>query len=68
MSSKFYKDSISLSGVFDSDPEKSILSTANKVYLRYCTSDGHMGNKDADDDIPFFFRGSKVVQEMIYSL
>ena len=68
MSSKFYKDTISLSGVFDQDPEKSILSTANKVYLRYCTSDGHMADKKANDDIPFFFRGAKVVKAMISSL
>lgn len=68
MSSKFYKDSISLSGVFDQDLDKSVLYSANKVYLRYCTSDGHMGNKKANDDIPFFFRGAKVVQAMISSL
>jgi hypothetical protein len=68
MSSKKYKDTISLSGVFDSDPEKSTMSSSNKVYLRYCTSDGHMGEKKRDEEIPFHFRGYKVVEAMIASL
>jgi len=68
MTSKFYEETVDLSGVFDDDPEKSILSSANKVFLKYCTSDGHMGSKKSNDDIPFFFRGAKVVNAMIKSL
>ena len=35
-----------MGGIFASKEEYSTLFDANKAYLKYCTSDGHMGDVD----------------------
>lgn len=68
MSSQFHKPTISMRGVFDKNPEISAMHDANKVYVRYCTSDGHMGDQEKTEEIPYQFRGQKVVEEVFHQL
>jgi len=67
MSSKKYADSKAFGGIFSSSEDESPLWNANKAYLPYCTSDGHMG--DVEDDLwGFKFRGQRTVMAMIKHL
>ena len=43
MSSKKYNETINLNGVFSRSEDESPLWDANKAFLAYCSSDGHMG-------------------------
>lgn len=56
-------------GVFSEDKNVSPLYDANKAYLRYCSSDGHMGDVGGDDAAATFegryFRGQRIVRAMI---
>jgi hypothetical protein len=44
MSSRNYKKTWKLTGIFDKNPDVNPLNDANKAFLPYCTSDAHMGN------------------------
>lgn len=45
-------------GIFSNVAEESTLANANKAFLRYCTSDVHVGSKTvSDSDWKFKFRG-----------
>ena len=43
MSSSKYEQTMSVNGVFSKSEDESPLWDANKAYLAYCSSDGHMG-------------------------
>jgi len=54
------KDKITLGGVFS---DRSVLANFTLVYVPYCSSDSWVGNSgDATSDMPFVFRGNRVVQ------
>ena len=65
MSSESYPEFLSISGIFASDEKYSTLYDANKAYLKYCTSDGHMGDIDNPDGSEYRFRGQRTVNAMI---
>ena len=51
-----------LAGLFSTSANKTALPGANKAYLRYCTGDAHMGNRDASAaSFGFNFHGSRTV-------
>lgn len=62
--SKHYASTIEPSGLFN-PLDDDILSKANKVYVKYCTSDGHMGD---GENFGFQFRGKVVVQAVLKDL
>ena len=62
--SSSYASSKALGGIFY--PEDATLRDANKVFVPYCTSDGHMG--DAKTEGGFSFRGARVVQAILRDL
>eukprot|EP00051_Salpingoeca_urceolata_P013217 m.165173 g.165173 ORF g.165173 m.165173 type:complete len:394 (-) comp17734_c0_seq2:345-1526(-) len=62
MSSKGWESSIAKTGIFSPDPKHSPLALANKAFLPYCTSDGHMGNRSASSEtFGWQFRGQETV-------
>ena len=52
-------------GVFDDRPENP-LATANKAFLRYCSSDDFVGN--STQHAGFLFHGTVIVQAFIHHL
>lgn len=58
-----------LGGIFDDDPKRSPLATANKVYVGYCSSDAWSGDIAAED-VPFgfAFRGQRNVEGTFQTL
>jgi len=44
MSSRSYSAQVEMTGVFSNDPEKSPMSRATKVFVKYCSSDGYSGD------------------------
>ena len=49
-------------GIFDTHPQHNPLSGANKFFLPYCTSDGHMGSRDPSaETFGWQFRGQHTV-------
>ena len=52
-SSKNYGSTRDIGGVFDDSTAISPLADANKAFVMYCSSDGHMGDQEATDDVPF---------------
>ena len=62
-SSTTWPTQVSLNGVFNAnDPT---LQSANKIFVKYCTSDGHMGNTTAHG---WRFRGASVIQKVLTEL
>eukprot|EP01050_Picozoa_sp_SAG11_P023578 SAG11_NODE_4777_length_1769_cov_2.404192_1_plen_229_part_00 len=60
--STVWADTVSMAGIFSTDANKTALPGANKAYLRYCTGDAHMGNRDASaESLGFHFHGSRTV-------
>ena len=56
----------SMVGLFSTSANKTTLPGANKAYLRYCTGDAHMGDRDASaDSFNFNFHGSRTVKAAI---
>jgi len=53
-----------IGGIFDA----SVLDDYLKVYVHYCTSDGHMGDTDATGSVGYIFRGSEVVHAVVQTL
>lgn len=72
MSSKHYTETRTAGGIFSSDESESPLWNANKAYLAYCSSDGHMGLVGTDDKADTLwnwkFRGQAIVRAMINHL
>merc|ERR1712070_601677 len=65
MSSKDYPKECAKTGVFDVDPHHTPLSTANKVYVPYCSSDGHMGD---GEHAGWQFRGARIARAVVADL
>ncbi|GMH62435.1 hypothetical protein TrRE_jg7168 [Triparma retinervis] len=62
MTSSLMSPTLDLGGIFDS----SALDGFTKVYVHYCTSDGHMGSAGAGGDgDPYEFRGRDVVRAVV---
>lgn len=64
-SSKEWHKEEYLSGIFWPDSETAATKACNKAFVRYCTSDGHMGNGEGNG---WKFRGAVVVQETLNDL
>lgn len=62
MSSKNYKATEKIGGIFDS----TVFDEASTVWINvpYCSSDGHMGNID-NDEIGYVFRGHEIVKAVL---
>lgn len=68
MSSSGYGQTRTETGIFDEDPDNNPLHDYNKVYLAYCTSDGHMGDIDQPSyhsNPTFQFRGRRVIRALV---
>lgn len=60
--STVWTETLSMAGLFSTNARKTALPGANKAYLRYCTGDAHMGNRDASGKtFNFNFHGSRTV-------
>ena len=60
--STVWTETVSMAGLFSTSANKTALPGANKAYLRYCTGDAHMGNRDASENtFGFNFHGSRTV-------
>ena len=60
---------MSLTGLFSNTVTDSPLSFANKVFIRYCTSDAHMGNAGpSESTFGWHFRGQIVVDSVFTDL
>mmetsp|Transcript_4369 Transcript_4369/g.7381 ORF Transcript_4369/g.7381 Transcript_4369/m.7381 type:complete len:135 (+) Transcript_4369:283-687(+) len=69
MSSSWYKSQREFDGILSSDEQTNPLAKANKVYLPYCTSDGHMGDSSNSHWTKGFqFRGRRVVNALFDTL
>lgn len=69
MSSEPLAPYITKTGIFDSNDELSPLSTANKVYVNYCSSDAWSGNRAASDETyGWHFRGAKIIEALLNTL
>jgi hypothetical protein len=64
MSSKDYPETCGKTGIFDTS-SNSPLRTANKVYVPYCSSDGHMGDGEFAG---WQFRGARIGRAVIAAL
>mmetsp|Transcript_25583 Transcript_25583/g.51073 ORF Transcript_25583/g.51073 Transcript_25583/m.51073 type:complete len:387 (-) Transcript_25583:35-1195(-) len=62
MSSKGYKETEDVGGIFDSEALDD--STVVWINVPYCSSDGHMGNSD-NSDLGFEFRGHEIVKAVL---
>lgn len=68
MSSKDYREVCGKTGMFDAstaDGEQSAVASANKIYVPYCSSDGHMGDAEFGG---FQFRGARIARAVIKDL
>lgn len=65
MSSKDYPQECAKTGVFDVDPHHTPLAAANKVYIPYCSSDGHMGD---GEHAGWQFRGARIARAVVTDL
>ena len=52
-SSKTYPEKKTFTGVLDENPELTPLADANKAYVMYCSSDGHMGDVGPTKEINY---------------
>jgi hypothetical protein len=69
MSSSDWTTTYTLSGIFDSSADHSPLHAVNLAFIRYCTSDGHMGDRAASDEtFGYHFRGRRVIAASIAAL
>ena len=68
MSSKTYWEEEAFTGVFDDNIELSPLAGANKAYVIYCSSDGHMGDAASTSVLPWHFRGRRIVRAVFQHL
>jgi len=64
-SSSVWSDTCLKQGIFSED-DSAALKTANKIYIPYCTSDAHMGDRAASDATNGWnFRGQSVVKAVL---
>lgn len=72
MSSKSYPETYKVGGIMSPNPDESPLHDANKAYLFYCSSDGHMGQVGGPTTAAklwdWQFRGQNNVRAMITHL
>jgi hypothetical protein len=69
VSSVGLEHSVSMSGVFDTDPKRSPLAGANKVYVAYCSSDAWAGDAGPDSNpMGWQFRGQRIVNATFHTL
>ncbi|GMI47044.1 hypothetical protein TrCOL_g160 [Triparma columacea] len=61
MSSSTMPPTNSFAGIFDASP----LEDSVKVFVHYCTSDGHMGSAGTTDEVNYQFRGRDVVKAVV---
>lgn len=64
-SSKQWGEQEYLGGIFWPSAESAVTKASNKAFVRYCTSDAHMGNGES---FGWQFRGAVVVQETLRDL
>jgi hypothetical protein len=62
-SSKSWPSTMSLNGIFNA--KNPTLQNANKIFVKYCTSDGHMGDTTVNG---WNFRGARVIQNVLTEL
>lgn len=68
-SSKSYTSTMTEGGIFSTDSSASSFSGVNKVYVKYCTSDGWIGDAAASDMTwGYQFRGQRVVRSALNDL
>lgn len=68
-SSKYYSSTLTVGGIFDNDPAHSVLSTVNKVFVPYCSSDGWIGNASASNlTWGYEFRGQEIIRSVLSDL
>jgi hypothetical protein len=65
MSSKDYPQECAKTGLFDVDENHTPLAKANKIYVPYCSSDGHMGD---GEHAGFQFRGARIARAVVTDL
>ena len=69
VSSVGLEHSVSMSGVFDTDPRRNPLAAANKVYVAYCSSDAWAGDAGPDSNpMGWQFRGQRIVNATFHTL
>eukprot|EP00520_Triparma_pacifica_P015439 CAMPEP_0118656556 /NCGR_PEP_ID=MMETSP0785-20121206/13550_1 /TAXON_ID=91992 /ORGANISM="Bolidomonas pacifica, Strain CCMP 1866" /LENGTH=372 /DNA_ID=CAMNT_0006549419 /DNA_START=76 /DNA_END=1191 /DNA_ORIENTATION=- len=64
MSTTTIEDTKEVGGIFDSH----VLEGYTKVWVHYCTSDGHMGNLTSPSSSDFVFNGYSVVRSVVETL
>lgn len=68
-SSKYYGNTMSKDGIFDSELASSSLAHVNKVYLAYCSSDGWIGDAAASESTwGYHFRGQRIIRSALHHL
>ena len=65
-SSNVYAPTRALQGVFHADD--ATLRAANKVFVPYCSSDGHMGSNEKNPSEGYRFRGAIILQAILRDL
>jgi len=65
MSSKEWKQSAALGGIFETDDVKTPFATAHKIYVPYCSSDAWVGDTEAGG---LLFRGQAIVAAVLRAL
>ena len=66
-SSSVWSQTLDLEGIMEPTAVLPSLATANKVFVRYCTSDAHMGNAGpSSSSFGWHFRGAEVIYEFFF--
>ncbi len=70
VSSLEYPDNLNLEGIFSLDLEQNpVFANFNHVYIPYCSSDSHYGDRAAEDEsFGYHFKGAKIIQAVIEDL
>jgi hypothetical protein len=69
MTSQYFTETIDLDGIFQEDDTKSAVANFNKVFIRYCTSDGWVGDAEPSElTWGWHFRGQRVLRATIRDL
>ena len=70
MSSTTWASQMAQGGIFDPTPANSGFGSANRIYVKYCSSDLWSGDVAASSSTPggFAFRGARIVRAVIDSL
>ena len=66
MSSTGWKQEFAQLGIFGTDPATNPFASANKVFVKYCSSDSWFGDAPASDaTYGFAFRGARIVAAVL---